>query len=128
MTIAPLLTKLNAIRQAHPALHYLRNLRFHYSDRSDILCFSKHRVPRIASGTTKDFANKPDIVLIVVNLDPSQPREATVWLDTVALGLDATTGFGVTDELTGLSFRWGQANYVRLDPAVAPAHILSVTV
>jgi len=119
LTIAPLLTRLNAIRQAHPALHYLRNLRFHYSDQPEILCFSKH--------THADFAGKPDIVLIVVNLDPSRPREATVWLDTEALGLDASAGFGVTDELTGLSFRWGQGNYVRLDPAVAAAHILAVT-
>jgi starch synthase (maltosyl-transferring) len=119
LTIAPLLTRLNAIRQAHPALHYLRNLVFHYSDQADILCFSKH--------TRHDFGNKPDIVLIVVNLDATNPREATVWLDTSALGLDAAAGFGVTDELTGQSFRWGQGNYVRLDPAVAPAHILSVT-
>jgi starch synthase (maltosyl-transferring) len=119
LTIAPLLTRLNAIRQAHPALHYLRNLRFHYSDQPDILCFSKHTGP--------DFGNKPDTVLIVVNLDAINAREATVWLDTGALGLDATAGFGVTDELTQRSFRWGQGNYVRLDPAVAPAHILSVT-
>jgi starch synthase (maltosyl-transferring) len=118
LTIAPLLTRLNAIRQSHPALHYLRNLRFHYSDQPDILCFSKHYV---------DFTNSPDIVLVVVNLDPKNPREATVWLDTSALGLDAAAGFGVTDELTGQSFRWGQGNYVRLDPAVAPAHILAVT-
>jgi starch synthase (maltosyl-transferring) len=119
LTIAPLLTRLNAIRQAHPALHYLRNLRFHYSDQPEILCFSKH--------TGLDFDNRRDIVLIVVNLDATSPREATVWLDTGALGLDGTAGFGVTDELTGHSFRWGQGNYVRLDPAVAPAHILSVT-
>jgi starch synthase (maltosyl-transferring) len=118
LTIAPLLTRLNAIRRAHPALHYLRNLRFHHSDQPDILCFSKHTGP--------DFGKKPDIVLIVVNLDATNPREATVWLDTGALGLDAVAGFGVTDELTGQSFRWGQGNYVRLDPAVAPAHILSV--
>ncbi|MGH3302316.1 MAG: alpha-1,4-glucan--maltose-1-phosphate maltosyltransferase [Streptosporangiaceae bacterium] len=119
LTIAPLLTRLNAIRQAHPALHYVRNLRFHHSDQPDILCFSRH--------ITADFANQLDIVLIIVNLDPSSPREATVWLDTRALGLDAAAGFGVTDELTGQSFRWAQGNYIRLDPAVAPAHILSVT-
>jgi len=32
----------------------------------------------------------------------------------------------VTDELSGDSYRWGQANYVRLDPAAAPAHIFTV--
>jgi starch synthase (maltosyl-transferring) len=36
-------------------------------------------------------------------------------------------GFSVTDELSGEIHRWGQANYVRLDPAVRPAHIFTVT-
>ncbi|HEY2315093.1 MAG TPA: alpha-1,4-glucan--maltose-1-phosphate maltosyltransferase [Streptosporangiaceae bacterium] len=118
LTIAPLLTKLNAIRHAHPALHWLRNLHFHYSDQPDILCFSKRTGP--------DFAGQTDLVLVVVNLDPNNAREATVWLDSGALGLDAGAGFRVTDELTGQRFHWGQGNYVRLDPAVAPAHILTV--
>ena len=117
-TLAPLLTKLNAIRRAHPALHWLRNLRFHYSDQPEILCFSKR--------TSAFFPGAPDIVLVVVNLDPSRPREATVWLDSAALGLDAGAGFRVADELTGQEFGWGPANYVRLDPAVTPAHILTV--
>ena len=118
LTIAPLLTRLNAIRRAHPALHWLRNLSFHYSDQPDILCFSKRTGP--------DFPGAPDLVLVVVNLDANNAREATVWLDSGALGLDAGAGFRVTDELTGQGFSWGQGNYVRLDPAVAPAHILTV--
>ncbi len=118
LTIAPLLTKLNAIRRAHPALHFLRNLRFHYSDQPDVMCFSKRTGP--------DFPDGPDLVLVVVNLDPNNAREATVWLDSGALGLDAGAGFRVTDELTGQRFQWGQGNYVRLDPAIAPAHILTV--
>ena len=32
----------------------------------------------------------------------------------------------VTDLLTGASYNWGERNYVRLDPAVQPAHILRV--
>jgi starch synthase (maltosyl-transferring) len=147
LTIAPLLTRLNAIRQAHPALHYLRNLRFHYSDQSDILCYSKHTRPDLngewgpagpgmpaGRGVSRGAGRGPgrgsagsDIVLVVVNLDADNPHEATVWIDTESLGLDAAAGFGVTDELTGQSFRWGQGNYVRLDPAVAPAHIFGVT-
>jgi starch synthase (maltosyl-transferring) len=118
LTIAPLLRRLNEIRQAHPALHWLRNLRFHYSDQPDILCFSKR--------TSPDFPGVPDIVIVVVNLNPNETREATVWLDSAALGLDAAAGFRVTDELSGQEFSWGLGNYVRLDPAVAPAHILSV--
>jgi starch synthase (maltosyl-transferring) len=118
LTIAPLLRRLNQIRRRHPALHWLRNLRFHYSDQPDILCFSKRTHP--------DFPGRPDIVLVVVNLNPSATREGTLWLDSAALGLDAAAGFRVTDELTGQEFSWGLGNYVRLDPAIAPAHILSV--
>jgi starch synthase (maltosyl-transferring) len=118
LTIAPFLARLNEIRRAHPALHWLRNLRFHYCDQPDILCFSKR--------TSTQQAGAGDTVIVVVNLDASGTREATVWLDSGALGLDAAAGFRVTDELTGETFRWGQANYVRLDPAVAPAHILAV--
>jgi starch synthase (maltosyl-transferring) len=118
LTIAPLLRRLNEIRRAHPALHWLRNLRFHYSDQPDILCFSKR--------TNPEFPGVPDIVLVVVNLKANETREATVWLDSAALGLDAAAGFKIVDELSGQEFSWGLGNYVRLDPAVAPAHILSV--
>jgi len=111
--IAPFITRLNSIRKSHPALHWLRNLRFHHVDQSALLCFSKR------TGT--------DTVLVVVNLDPHQPHEATAWLDVGALGLEAGSEFTVTDELTGESYRWGQANYVRLDPATSPAHIFAVT-
>jgi starch synthase (maltosyl-transferring) len=134
--ISPFITRLNLIRKAHPALHWLRNLRFHYCDQPEILCFSKSTTPTAAgrqpglTGAPEHAAGEPagrDTVLVVVNLDPYHAREATVWLDLAALGLTAGTGFVVTDELTGASYRWGQANYVRLDPAVAPAHIFSVT-
>ena len=123
--IAPFLTRLNEIRRAHPALRRLRNLRFHFPDQPEILCFSKS----VGGSPTGDT------VLVVVNLDPHQPREATVWLDGEALGVDLSrvdvggegARFTVTDELTGESYRWGQANYVRLDPSHMPAHIFTVS-
>jgi starch synthase (maltosyl-transferring) len=118
LTIAPLITQLNAIRRSHPALTQLRNLRFHFPDQPGILCFSKSVRP----------AGRPgDTVLVVVNLDPHQAREATIWLDRTAFDIDVGTGFTVTDELSGASYRWGEANYVRLDPAIAPAHIFTVS-
>jgi starch synthase (maltosyl-transferring) len=121
-TIGPFLGRLNAIRRAHPALHQLRNVRFHYPDRPEILCFSKTLPQNSPAGPSADT------VIVVVNLDPNQPREATIWLDGAALGLDVSAGFPVTDEFTGAQYRWGQANYVRLDPAVAPAHIFTVPI
>jgi starch synthase (maltosyl-transferring) len=125
--ITPLITRLNAVRNSHPALRELRNLRFHYVDQPDIICFSKHVAlcePSKRAGTIG--APGSDTVLVIVNLDPHQTREATVWLDLPALGVTAGE-FTVTDELTGEAYRWGAANYVRLDPAVRPAHIFSIT-
>ncbi len=113
--LAPFITRLNMIRRSHPSLHWLRNLRFHHVDQPELICFSKRS------------AAEADTVLAVVNLDPHQPREATVWLDMPALGMDDRSQLVVTDELSGESYRWGQANYVRLDPATAPAHIFTVT-
>jgi starch synthase (maltosyl-transferring) len=120
LSIAPFIAKLNAIRRSHPALQQLRNLRFHFPDRPEILCFSK-------SLGASPGAPDGDSVLVVVNLDPNQPREATVWLDRTAFDIDVSAGLLVSDELTGQSYRWSEANYVRLDPGKAPAHIFAVT-
>ena len=129
--ITDLITRLNAIRNFHPALRGLRNLRFHYVDQPDLICFSKHadpplREPSKQTGTIGAPGSDTDVVLVIVNLDPHQTREATVWLDLPALGV-STGEFPVRDELTGETYRWGPANYVRLDPAVRPAHIFSIT-
>ncbi|WP_157419932.1 alpha-1,4-glucan--maltose-1-phosphate maltosyltransferase [Actinomadura kijaniata] len=114
-SIAPLIGRLNELRRGHPALHRLRNLRFHHVDQSELICFSK--------------ALGDDVVIAVVNLNPHQAREATVHLDLTALGLDADAaahGFEVTDELSGATYTWWQANYVRLDPHEQPAHIFTL--
>ncbi|HEY0934197.1 MAG TPA: alpha-1,4-glucan--maltose-1-phosphate maltosyltransferase [Trebonia sp.] len=128
---------LNRIRRSHVALHWLRNLRFHRADQPELFCFSKRLV---GAGTISEGSfgqagphagglggDTADTVLVVVNLDPHQAREATVWLDMPELGMNWNDGLAVRDELTGDIFSWGQANYVRLDPAVQPAHIFTVT-
>jgi starch synthase (maltosyl-transferring) len=119
------------------ALHWLRNLRFHHADQPELICFSKRihgagTIPERTFGQAAPNAldqggDAADTVLVVVNLDPHQAREATVWLDLPELGMDWHDGFTAKDELTGQIFSWGQANYVRLDPAVQPAHIFTVT-
>jgi len=125
--IADLITVLNRIRRAHPALHRLRNLRFHPVDQPGLMCFSKRAgsiPPSPVTGEGRE-AQGDDTVLVVVTLDPHRTREATVWLDLPALGVDGQ--FIVTDELTGESYLWGRANYVRLDPQTRLAHIFTVT-
>ncbi|MGH3446573.1 MAG: alpha-1,4-glucan--maltose-1-phosphate maltosyltransferase [Nocardioidaceae bacterium] len=119
-TLAPYLARLNEIRRAHPALQRLRNLTVHSSDDESVLCFSKTTGGDIAD----DIAD--DTVIVVVNLDPHGARETVVHLNMPALGLDWHNTFIVDDEISGQSWRWGEANYVRLDPAAEPAHILSI--
>ena len=118
-TLAPYLTRLNEIRRAHPALQRLRNLVVHSSDDDAILVFSKSVHSDRAEGGE-------DTVIVVVNVDPHGTRETTVHLNMPALGLDWSDQLTVHDELTDQSWTWGEANYVRLDPYVEPAHILTV--
>ncbi|MEU7049102.1 alpha-1,4-glucan--maltose-1-phosphate maltosyltransferase [Streptomyces eurythermus] len=111
-TIAPLITRLNTIRRRHPALQRLRNLHFHDADQDAVLVYSKR------TGT--------DTVVVVVNLDPHHTQEATVSLDMPRLGLDWHESVPVRDELTGETYHWGRANYVRLEPGHRPAHVFTV--
>ncbi|WP_422770230.1 alpha-1,4-glucan--maltose-1-phosphate maltosyltransferase [Plantactinospora sp. WMMC1484] len=113
-SLAPFLARLNAIRQANPALHWLRNLVFHEIDNPALLCWSK-RDP--ASGNT---------VLVVCSVDPAQVQWGNTVLDMPALGFDWHERFGVHDELTGARYDWGQHNAVRLDPYLVPAHVFTV--
>ncbi|MEV4917701.1 alpha-1,4-glucan--maltose-1-phosphate maltosyltransferase [Streptomyces tirandamycinicus] len=108
-SIAPLITALNRIRRRHPALQQLRNLRFHHTDNDSVIAYSK----RTGSNT----------VLVVVNLDPHHTQETTVSFDMPELGLDWHETVPVRDELTGETYHWGRASYVRLEPGVTPAHI-----
>ncbi|MYS52002.1 DUF3416 domain-containing protein [Streptomyces sp. SID6013] len=111
-TIAPLITRLNTIRRENPALRQLRDLHFHTTDKEEVIAYSK----RQGSNT----------VLVVVNLDPRHTQEATVSLDMPQLGLDWHESVPVRDELTGETYHWGRANYVRLEPGRSPAHVCTV--
>jgi starch synthase (maltosyl-transferring) len=116
-SLAPYLTRLNAIRKAHPALQRLRNVTVHRTESDAVLAFSKREVAADGSG---------DVVIVVVNLDSHATREATVALDLPALGLGWQDTFAVRDEITGQTWSWGQYNYVRLDPRSEPAHVLTI--
>ena len=102
--IADYIAALNRIRRAHPALHWLRNLRFHRVDQPELMCFSKRASSIPPSPVTG--RGQADTVLVVVNLNPYRTREATVWLDLPALGVDRE--FMVTDQLTGESICGGR--------------------
>jgi starch synthase (maltosyl-transferring) len=102
ITLAPFITQLNQIRRAHPALLQLRNLRFHHTDSDSIIAYSKR--------------TGGDLILVVVNLDPTYAQETTVHWDMKALGITANS-FEVKDLLDNQSFTWSPDTFIRLDPA-----------
>lgn len=125
MGVSTLLTRLNEIRRAHPALRQLRNLTVHRTSDDSLLCFSRH----LEAEHSPD--GRPDTVVVVVNLDPHATRDGVVYLDLRALGVApaGTPGdavFAAHDELSGVTYAWGAEPYVRLDPHVQCAHLIHV--
>ena len=119
-SLAPYITKLNQIRNTHPALAQLRNLEFHSSEDGAILVYSKHLAAEHSPN------GRADTVIVVVNTDPHSVRESMVTLDLWKLGLADNSVFEVTDLITEETWSWGTRNYVRLDPQAEPVHILHV--
>jgi starch synthase (maltosyl-transferring) len=111
------LTMINDIRRAHPALHRLRDIRFHHVDDENFLAFSKRR--RLPDGTD-------DVVVVVANLDPHSTRATTLRLDMSALGLESSDTFEAHDLVTDERWTWQRDNYVRLGPEGEPVHVVAV--
>jgi starch synthase (maltosyl-transferring) len=101
LTLAPFIAQLNSIRRKNVALQRLRNLRFHSADNDAILAYSK-----------RDGDN---LILVVVNLDPSFAQETTVHWNLAELGINRDN-FEVTDLIDGATYNWSAHTFVRLDP------------
>ena len=113
-SLEPFISRLNHIRRAHPALQQFRTLRFQFVDNDALIAYSKTDP---ATG---------DTVITVVNLDPYNAQQGTLWLTMPELGMDWADRFTAHDEVTGETWDWGQANYVRLEPWRDVAHIVHV--
>jgi starch synthase (maltosyl-transferring) len=116
-SIEPLITRLNEIRRAEPALQHLRTLRFHDTDSAGLLCYSK-----------TDPAGVGDPILVVVNLSGSDRHAGNVHVDPTSLGigLGHDDPYEVVDLLGGGVYRWhGWHNYVDLTPGRGAAHIFA---
>ena len=100
-SLKPLITQLNQIRLANPALQSNERLHFHPTDNPSLICYSKR---------TADGSNR---ILVVVNLDPFLVQAGWVNLDLDVLGLGSGDTFEVYDLLADHSYRWqGSRNYV----------------
>jgi starch synthase (maltosyl-transferring) len=123
-SLAPYLTTLNRLRREHPALQRLRNVRFHHADTAELMAWSKRAEAALDEDPNGD--SDPDTVIVVVNLDPHSVREGMLHLNMPELGFDWGDRFVVTDEVTGQTWTWGEQAFVRLDPFIEPAHVLTV--
>ena len=113
-SLEPLITRLNRIRHAHPALTHMKGLWYHGISDENLLCYSRRDE---ASG---------DTVLVIVALATGGVLTAATELHMPALGLGWTDRFQAVDELSGEVYHWGQRNPVVLDTVVRTAHILHV--
>jgi starch synthase (maltosyl-transferring) len=113
-SLRPLIQRVNRIRRQHPALQQDRTLRFLNTDNERLLAYAK----------TSDDGS--DVIVTVVNLDP-RLRQAG-WVEVPVVPRPGHPPYGVHDLLNEGRFTWRTDgwNYVELDPAVTPAHVLHV--
>jgi starch synthase (maltosyl-transferring) len=106
---------LNRFRRANPALQEFLNLRFLECADPAVLAYAK---------TTADRSN---IAIIAVNLDPHSAREADIELPLAELGLPQDADFTVEEAFTGTVATWrGARQHLRLDPEIDPALLFRV--
>jgi starch synthase (maltosyl-transferring) len=68
-----------------------------------------------------------DVILVVVNLDPTTMQSAWVDVDITAIGVEPDQQYQLLDLLTDRHYVWeGSRNFVQLDPAGIPAHLFSI--
>ena len=112
-SLRPFISRVNAIRKANPALQSNDNLEFHTIDNEHMICYSKR---------TSDNEN---VIVTIINLDPSWTQSGFVELPLQKLGIDVRHPYRMVDLLTGSTFDWqGPRNYVELRPNEIPVHIL----
>jgi starch synthase (maltosyl-transferring) len=113
--IKDLIARVNGIRREQPAFAFNASLRFHLTTSDALIAYSK-----VAPGDTTRL-------LTVVNLDPHAAQDGMVCLSLPEDPVADEETCAVHDLLDGSTYQWsGPWNYVRLDPAERPGHILRV--
>ncbi|MBN8915313.1 MAG: alpha-1,4-glucan--maltose-1-phosphate maltosyltransferase [Rhizobiales bacterium] len=103
------ITRLNAIRRAHPALQSHLNVTFYTAFDEQVLYFGK-RLP-----------DEDEMVLVAVSLDPHAPRSAAIEVPLWEFGLPDHAAVEVEDLLRDTRFTWtGKMQTIHLDPADLP--------
>ena len=109
------ITLINRVRREYSVLQSNENLQFHHVDNDQLICYSK------------SSADRSEIILVVVNLDPHQKQMGFVHLPLYDLKLEEGQPYQVHDLLSDSRYRWvGHRNFVELRPEVVPAHIFKI--
>ena len=75
----------------------------------------------------KITADKSNIVVCVVNLDPHHTQSGWLEFDMGAFGLDANQSYQMHDVLSNAHYLWhGARNFVQLDPHRCPVHVMQL--
>ncbi len=119
-SLQPLITQLNHIRRAHPALQTLTTIRFHRADHPGLIVFSKHLDAQASP------SGHSDTVLVVCMTEHHGEAYSSLHLDLDSLGLPPGADFDVEDLLTGERFHWTADPFVILSADHRPAHILRI--
>jgi starch synthase (maltosyl-transferring) len=110
-----LLKRLNKIRRENPALQATRNIRFCGIDNDQLIAYWK---------ATDDLSN---IILVIVNLDPRNKQSGWLELPLADFGMENGGDYTAHDLLRDEKYAWkGARNYVELDPASMPAHVIRI--
>ncbi len=111
-SLESLITRINAIRQEHPALQSNDSLFFHQIENEQMLVYSKQ---------TED---RSDQILVAVNLDPHHLQRGVTQLSLEQLGIKNSDTYLVHDLLSDTHAVWrGARNLVEFDSAQAPGAI-----
>ncbi|MGJ7581246.1 alpha-1,4-glucan--maltose-1-phosphate maltosyltransferase [Variovorax sp. RHLX14] len=114
-SLAPLITRLNAIRKANVALQSNSSLRFLAVENDQLIAYAK---------ASEDGRN---VIVTVVNLDPQNAQDGWIGLEPASIGVEPGQPFQVHDLLSDERYLWqGDWHYVRLDPQQASAHVFVV--
>ncbi len=112
-SLRPVITTLNTIRHAHPALQRNDTLVFHRSENDRLLCYSKRA--------------GDDVILCVVSMDAHHRQGGWIDLTLEPLGIGHDETYQAHDLLGGGRYLFsGARNYVELDPAAMPAHVFAL--
>jgi len=110
-----LIAVVNRIRKNNTALQSDWGLAFHPISNDNLLCYSKR---------SDDGKN---LVLMVMNLDPTRTQSGMVDVPLERFGLADGQPYQVNELLIGEQYTWtGRQNYVELNPTKVPGHILEL--